>query len=98
MPFKLGVVVVVVVLDGGVLDRSAHPLDLPVRPCWLSLVKRCSMPFSSQRIEAVGRRQERMTPEGDDDGFLRSVSFDASRTEGPWGVATLSDLHPPPFF
>lgn len=41
-------IVVVEALDGGFLDGSVHPLDLAVGPGVLHLVRRCSMPLSSQ--------------------------------------------------
>lgn len=48
--FGLFVAVVVETLDGGVLEGAVHPLDRPfVQEC-LILVKRCSIPFSRQRI------------------------------------------------
>lgn len=37
VPAQLFVTVVVVALDGGVLDRSVHPLDLYVRPWMVEL-------------------------------------------------------------
>src|SRR4051812_35640908 len=37
MPFELGMIVVVEALDGGVLDRSVHSLDLPIGPWMLHL-------------------------------------------------------------
>ena len=45
MPFELSVVVVMVAMDGRILDRAVHPLDLTVGPRMVDLVKRCSMPF-----------------------------------------------------
>lgn len=37
MAFELGVAVVVIAFDSGVLDRAVHPFDLPIRPGMVDL-------------------------------------------------------------